>query len=307
MSAPREISVHPDACGALGLEPQELPSFVEDCIEGHRRVLSERPSAALKNAPETAVTVVRLPGRCAVCVKEFRFRGWVRALKSVFRRSQGLRTFLNGTKLIDAGVGAALPIALVRERRCGVVRTEWVVMEYLADAVELDRYLVSRIAAGWSTDERRSLALSFGRFIGAMHGRGIYHSDLKTCNILVSDSAPADSNGEDPSSRRTRFSLLDYDDVTLSALVNDRRKVKNLTQIFLSTPIAVKAADRLRFFREYTLHAGINRKRRRLIAQRVLQLAAGRQVLYVGPNGDVVEDWTRVTNGRAQCGPRPNA
>lgn len=286
-----DIMLDADAGGILGLDEDALPRFVEDCVAEHHSVLSEQPSSVLKDAPETAVTIVRLPGRPAVCVKEFRLRSRLHAVKSLFRRTKGLRTFLNGRKLVDSGIGAPLPLALLRKRRFGVVETEWVLMEYLADALELDRYLVTRIRAGWTADERRSLALSFGRFVGTMHGRGVYHSDLKTCNILVSDSAASDDTGDDSPNRRTRFSLLDYDDVIFSAFVNDRRKAKNLTQIFLSTPTAVRAADRLRFLREYALHGGINRMRRKAIAHRVLQHAVGRRILYVGLNGDVGEDW----------------
>ncbi|MCA1959544.1 MAG: lipopolysaccharide kinase InaA family protein [Desulfomonile sp.] len=281
---------HPDAGVILDLDPQELPRFVEKCLLEHHRVLAKHRPNVRKDAPETAVTIVHIPGLPAVCVKEFRTRGRLHALKSLFRHTQGRRAFVNGGKLLDAGVGAALPLALIQERRFGAVETEWIVMEHLADAVELDRYLVKRIEAGWSADERRSLALALGRFIGTLHGRGIYHADLKTCNVLVYDGA-AEGCAVEPPSRRARFSLLDYDDVSFSALVNDRRKVKNLTQLFLSTPTAVRASDRLRFLREYALHAGINRKERKIIARRVRRQAAGRRILYVGLNGDVVEDW----------------
>jgi len=292
MSARREMITHPDAGAILDIDPQEISQFVERCLQEHGRILAEQREDVRKDAPETAVTIVNIPGHPAVCVKEFRTRGRLHALKGLFRRTQGRRTFVNGSKLLDAGVGAALPLALVRDRWFGAVETEWVVMEHLADSVELDRYLAKRIEAEWSTDERRSLALALGRFIGTLHGRGIYHADLKTCNVLVYDGAEKERGRESPS-RRARFSLLDYDDVSFSALVNDRRKVKNLTQLFLSTPIAVRAADRLRFLREYALHAGTNRKDRKVMARRVLRQAAGRPILYVGLQGDVVEEWER--------------
>ena len=73
--------------------------------------------------------------------------------------------------------------------------------------------------------------------------------------------------------------------------MSDARKVKNLVQIFLSTPRAITATDRLRFLREYARQAGIDRDRRREMARRVLKTATGRQILYVGPDGDVTEAW----------------
>jgi len=174
-------------------------------------------------------------------------------------------------------------------------------MEVVPGALELDRYLAQRIALRWTADERRGLARLLGRFIGSIHGQGVFHSDLKTCNIVVSShEAPLKSDsdlsepvaGPEAASRSTvRFSLLDYDDVRFSREVPDRKRVKNLVQIFLSTPVAVKAAQRLLFLNEYALHAGLSRSRKREIALEVIKAARGKDVIYVGFEGDVREGW----------------
>ena len=52
-----------------------------------------------------------------------------------------------------------------------------------------------------------------------------------------------------------------------------RKKVKNLIQIFLSTPVGIRASDRLRFLREYGRRPGIDRATRREMAREVLAFA----------------------------------
>jgi serine/threonine protein kinase len=295
------FAIHPESSTDLNCSEQDLADFVRKAVEEHTRLLSSKSGAIRKDAPESAVTLVDLPGFPQVCVKEFRWRGWLHALKGLFRPTQGLRTYRNGRQLSEMGISCAGPLALVRKRTFGIVRSEWVIMGVIPGALELDRYIVKQIALGWTPDEMRGLARLLGRFIGSIHARGVFHSDLKTCNIVVSGSGSSpkpNSNppisDEDPSassSSTVHFSLLDYDDVTFAREVTDKKRIKNLLQIFLSTPMAVKASQRLLFLDEYALHAGLSRSRKRDIAREVVKAAQGKDVLYVGFDGDVCERW----------------
>jgi serine/threonine protein kinase len=293
------IEIHPEAATILNHGEQSLTDFVLKAIEEHARVMRSKESAIRKDAPESGVTLVDLPGFPRVCVKEFRWRGWLHALKGIFRPTQGLRTYHNGQRLSQMGISCARPLGLVRKSTLGTVRTEWVIMEVIPGALELDRYMVKQISLGWTPDERKGLARLFGRFIGSIHARGVFHSDLKTCNIVVSDagSTPeadsAQSTSEGSSkvyhSGTVHFSLLDYDDVTFAREVTDKKRIKNLIQIFLSTPIAVRASQYLLFLDEYALHAGLSRNVKRGVAREVVRDSRGKDVLYVGFDGDVRE------------------
>jgi tRNA A-37 threonylcarbamoyl transferase component Bud32 len=298
----REISglsvhIHPSAGSILHAGEEDLTAFFLSALEEHKNVLGSGARTILKNAPESAVTLVEIAGFPTVCVKEFRWRGWLHALKGLFRPTQGSRTFRNGRRLNDAGVPAASPLALIAKRSLGLIRTEWVVMEVVPGAMELDRYILTRLAEPWTREEERSLTLLLGRFTGTMHAKGIFHSDLKTCNILVADEVcrPLHPHGQESRRQKRscspRFALVDYDDVTFSRDVNDRRRTKNLVQIFLSTPVAIRASSRLRFLTEYALHAGIGARQKRRAAREVIKAASGRHILYVGFQGDIVEEW----------------
>ncbi|MGB6065435.1 MAG: lipopolysaccharide kinase InaA family protein [Desulfomonilaceae bacterium] len=295
------FEIHPEASTILNHDEEDLTEFALKAIEKHAHLLRTNSRTIRKDAPESAVTLVDLPEFPRVCVKEFRWRGWVHALKGLFRPTQGLRTYRNGSRLSQMGISCARPLALIRRGIFGLVKSEWVIMEIVPDALELDRYITQRIDVGWTPDEKRGLARLFGRFVGTIHARGVFHSDLKTCNIVVSahgSSAQIGSNPSESAARSSasawdavRFSLLDYDDVTISREIADKKRIKNLVQIFLSVPVSVKASQRLLFFNEYALHAGLRRKRKREIARGVIKAARGKEILYVGFDGDVREKW----------------
>jgi hypothetical protein len=285
-----------------------IDDILREALSAHQAALRGRGEIR-KNAPESAVTLVPLKNGTRVCVKEFKWRGLVHSLKSLVRSTPGLRSFRNGRGLLEAGLGAARPLALFREKNNGLTNAEWVVMEAVEGAVELDRYLLSRINAPWTRGERRSLARALGRLIGTMHAAGVFHSDLKTCNILVTEIAGSDKTAAGPFDAgapcthrsgpsaagecqpTARFRLIDYDDVDFGRHITSKRRVKNLVQLFLSTPSAIGPTDRLRFLREYALHAGMGRTARRRLAEQVLRRVQDRTILYVGFEGDVVEQW----------------
>jgi hypothetical protein len=297
----RFLRIHAEAARILGADPNSIPAFVLSSIEEHNKQLLSHTGAILKDSPESAVTLVDIPGFPRVCVKQFRWRGRVHAVKGLFRPTQGLRTFRNGWKLLSAGIPVAAPLALLRERRMGLVAREYIIMEVIPGAQEMDRYVLARIRHSWTVAEKHGTAALFGRFIGTMHAEGIFHADLKTCNIMVSDDAstPQDTpesheqlqQPRHTSERTIRFALLDYDEVRFFRVVSKSKRIKNLVQIFLSTPVAIGATNRLRFLTEYALHMGMNAQQRRETARAVTEAAKGREVLYVGPEGDCREPW----------------
>jgi serine/threonine protein kinase len=271
------ISLNPEAVRLIGSE-EGLRQFARDAFDEHRRILLAGGDAVKKNSSETAVTVVQLPDRPPVCVKEFRWRGGLHAAKGLFRATQGLRTFRNGELLISLGFLAARPMAFMRDAAFGLVKSEWVIMEYIPDGLELDRYIVKKISENWDPEEQRRMVRLFGRYLARLHSAGIAHADLKTCNILVKEDAD-----------QVRFFLLDYDDVRFQRSVSWKQRAKNLTQIFLSSPLSLGPAQRSRLLGEYAFHCGIGGKDRKKLAQKILKMVGNRDILYVGFQGDVRE------------------
>jgi hypothetical protein len=143
------VSIHPEARRILKSQDEDLAGFAFSCIREHNRILSSNNGPIMKNAPESAVTIVQLPGWPSVCVKELRWRGWGHALKGFFRPTQGLRTFRNGWRLQRQGVNVAAALVLARRKRLGLIESEWIIMEVIPVALEMDRYLEKKIADSW--------------------------------------------------------------------------------------------------------------------------------------------------------------
>jgi tRNA A-37 threonylcarbamoyl transferase component Bud32 len=298
MNSDVSLKIHPEAARILQSREEDVREFAVACLQEHDRTLIAKTGPILKNSPETAVTLVELPGAPKVCVKEFRWRGYRHAAKGLFRLTQGARTFRNGWRLIEHGISCPAPLVLATEKRSGLVRSEWVIMEAPVAALEMDRYLLKRMASSWTPEEKRDLTRMFGRFMGAVHAKGIFHSDLKTCNILVSEERRELKDNRNPEGTPSatvvpvvRFSLLDYDDMGFLWEVSRKKRRKNLSQLFLSVPVAVGAAQRLRFLSEYALHVGMNIRERRATAVEVVRACRGKEILYVGFSGDVREKW----------------
>jgi serine/threonine protein kinase len=169
-------------------------------------------------------------------------------------------------------------MALVRETTAGMIKSEWVVMEFIPDGLELDRYILKKISENWQPEEQRRIVRLFGRYLARLHSAGVVHADLKTCNILVREETD-----------QVRFFLLDYDDVRFQRSISWRQRAKNLSQIFLSSPLSLGPAQRSRFLSEYAFHCGIGAKERKRLARKVLKLVGNRDILYVGFQGDIRE------------------
>lgn len=292
------ITLNQAAASELGIADEEIEPFLYRAIVEHEKALDSNPAAIRKNAPESRVSVVEFDNGPQVCVKEFRPRGVLHALKGLFRPTHGLRTFRNGLRLDKAAVPVARPLGLLRKRTLGLVHTEWVVMEVLPGGVEFDRYVLGKIRAEWPVAEKQAFVRAFGRLIGSLHRKGVFHADLKTCNIVVQEQhSRPDSDDRERSGEPTghyasfRFALLDYDEVDFSGKMTERRRVKNLVQIFLSAPTALDAKDRMRFLTVYAREAGLDSAEKRRIAESVIEKARGRTILYVGFDGDVIETW----------------
>ncbi len=269
----------------LACSRTDLNRLIPAALEAHANAIEAGGACLLKNAPESAVTRVNVSdGSAALCVKEFKWRNSRHAAKGLIRATQAIRSFRNGERLNVVGIGVARPLALIRETVWGIALREWFIMEAPNGAVELDRRM-DGLSAGSATG-RSHLMSAVAVFLGRLHNMGIFHSDLKTCNIMVVGSCDIP--------RPQDLRLVDYDNVTFFRSIPSSKAVKNLCQLFLSTPVSVGSVERMRFLNTYAQVRGLDRQAKMTMAGEVLRQAAGRGILYVGRNGDVSEEWERM-------------
>ncbi len=254
-----------------------------EMINTHREIVKNSPSLLLKNSPKTVVSMVETPGGLGsrTCVKQYRYvTAWGR-IKDCFRYSKGKISWIAANELFRRGISTLKPLAYVEKTRLGLLVESFFLMESPADYLEMDRYLIKSFGNGPSGDmtlKKRSFIRQFAQCIGRLHRSDIFHSDLKTCNILARERP----GGWD-------FSFIDLDAVHLETEVNSRRALRNLVQINCSTPGFLGYADRIRFLTWYLQIHSIPMQKRDLI-KAILEESQKRGVVYVSPEGDVTEE-----------------
>jgi tRNA A-37 threonylcarbamoyl transferase component Bud32 len=224
----------------------------------------------MKRDSKTALTRFPLENEKiqSVVVKQYKVGCMVCLIKNIFRGSAGRKAWIAGNGLLVYGLNTPEPLALMEKKVLGITTSSYLIMEDARDCLEMDRYILKDFHDKLSLSrlkKKRALINNLAETMGRMHNLNIFHHDLKTCNIMVKE--------KDKSSYIT---FLDFDKVSFEEEITIQKRVKNLTQMNLSTPKLISTTDRLRFLKEY---------------REIINLSKTEKILYVSSNGDVTEDW----------------
>lgn len=247
-------------------------------LRAHRKTARFSRDKLLKYSHKTIVSMIdssRANGR-RVCVKEYRYQSVLERVKNSFRRPKGKASWVAGNVLYRRGFCPAKPLAYVERRKLGLLHEAFYLTEALPDDLEMDRYLIQRFGERPGTDLRKFLK-RFAEWMGILHQEGIYHNDLKTCNILVRETPDG-----------WRFNLIDLEDVVQETEIGSEKILRNLVQINCSIPKSLSYAHRTRFLKEYLRANPIAVEERSLI-KRVFEESRRRGIVYVSPQGDVID------------------
>jgi tRNA A-37 threonylcarbamoyl transferase component Bud32 len=247
---------------------------LREVIREHRRIVEEEPRALLKNSLRVAVSLVG-KGEEKFCVKQFSYPTLGERMKECFRREKGLKAWVAANGLKARGITGLKLLAFAKRTRCLGVREGFLLMEALENGQEMDRYLVKGFD-GFSS--KRRFIRSFAHWLSELHHKGVYHQDMKTCNIWVSEK----EGGWD-------FTLLDLEDVALDETVNGEQLFRTCLQLNTSVPGTITRGDRLRFLRQYLENRSVPLEKRKW-AKQMMEETRKRGILYVAPWGVVRED-----------------
>jgi serine/threonine protein kinase len=172
------------------------------------------------------------------------------------------------------GIPSLKPLAWVERKNWSGLKESFLFMEALADDQEMDRYILKGFE---DLNKKRLFIKTFARWLDGLHKRSLFHRDMKTCNILVSE------RGE-----TWDFHLLDFEDLLMGEKVNRKKLFRNFLQLNTSTPKVMTKVDRFRFFREY-LRLNPIVKDQRIFLWRLISESRRRGLVYVSPQGVVTE------------------
>lgn len=260
--------------GAILYRRRDFPfSSLEKAIEGHLALLKERPSELIKQSPEVNVSL--LPeGEGRVCIKQFNYpRGWEQ-VKENFRLSKGLKAWIGGNGLRVRQMPSVRPLSLLLRRSWLRVKESFLVMEALGTGQEMDRFILDGFK---DMTEKRRFIRACARWLIDVHQRGVFHRDMKTCNIWISKAGET-----------WNFRFLDWEDIRLDRNVGEMDLFRNLLQLNTSTPKTLTTADRFRFFNEY-LELNPIIHDRKVFLNRLIRESKLRGLVYVAPCGVATE------------------
>jgi hypothetical protein len=213
---------------------------VLEAIARHRKNDALGRKACEKWGPGSSVSRVQLesggPPR-DLAVKLHRWRGVRGALSDWWRASRAVRARAGRVRLTPCGVDSPALLAIAERRRAGLVLESWELAEFRTDAQPLP---VALATTGAGRRSRRALLAAVGDLVGALHGAGIDHPDLKPSNLLVGATGA--------------LALLDLDALVPPRRLTWRRRVRALGQLeAYARDLApeLSRADRLRVLRAY--------------------------------------------------------
>jgi hypothetical protein len=242
-------------------------------MEKHQSLVRDQSSSLVKYSQKVIVSILNDEGE-RLSIKQFcypYFWGWV---KEHFRRSKGVKAWVAANGMRSRGIPSLRPLALVEKKKWTGLKESLLFTEAPADSQEMDRYILRGFE---DIMRKRSFIRVFARWLDGLHRMGLYHKDMKTCNILVLEKGET-----------WEFRLLDFEDINMDEKVNRKNLFRNFLQLNTSTPNVITKADRLRFFREYLRLNPIVEDEKTFL-RGLTDESRKRGLVYVSPDGVVTE------------------
>jgi hypothetical protein len=209
-----------------------------------------------------------------ICLKQFCYPHLWGRMKEHFRRPKGLKSWMAANGMRVRGIPSLKALALAERKSWFGLQESFLFTEVLEEDQEMDRYILKGFE---DFNKKRLFIKTFARWIGGLHRMRIYHKDMKTCNILISERG----EGWD-------FHLLDFEDLLMDEKVNEKKLFRNLLQLNTSTPKIMTKVDRFRFFKEYVRLNPII-KEQKVFLRGLMNESRRRGLVYVSPQGVVTE------------------
>lgn len=244
-----------------------------DLIRNHAFSVKENLPGVLKTSGKIAVT--RLPAfhetTESVCIKEYKYPSLFKRFLYSFCNSPARRAWFAAHGLIALNVKTPAPVALLEEKRFGILRKSFIITEEVVASLPCNTYIGETFQNPYDKAVSRKkriflscLATSFRQ----LHDSGIYHHDLKANNIMVVELPDT-----------WKFFYLDLDRVCFDKTITLKKKIKNLSQLNASLSHCITYTDRLRFYRAYTGTKNLDSENKRIL-QAIIQLSLRRKHIW---------------------------
>lgn len=220
-------------------------NMLVDLINEHILSFKKKSDNVIKSSLKTGVTRVRVSNEKtkSVCIKEYRYPSFLKRFLRSFISSPARKAWFAAHGILALNFLTPQPIALIEEKKFSMLKKSFLIMEDISDFLPSYKYISEKFSCyDKVTVEKKQMFVSrLAASLRQFHDSGVYHSDLKGSNIMITE-LPDTWN----------IFYIDLDRVYFNKRITLKKKIKNLTQLNASMPNCITYTDRLRFYRTYT-------------------------------------------------------
>ena len=197
-----------------------------------------------------------------VYIKQYLCRSACDFIKHLVRASRARRAFKAALMLEKNGFETPAVIAMGECKASFFDRGNFLVTLEVENAKQIYQFIPESMEnfTKEQLQDKRELIRAFGRTVGRMHARGIFHGDLKVVNVL----ARQEKSG-------WRFFFIDNERTKKFRRLPVWLRIKNLVQINMNRMAALTTTDRMRFFKKYKISNRISKDQQKIVIKKVLQ------------------------------------
>jgi tRNA A-37 threonylcarbamoyl transferase component Bud32 len=256
--------VRGDTC--IWIERKLVGSTFVDRLADSDRLLADPACEIIKD--QKKVTVGRLTlGVGAVpyeiYIKRYNVFSLRHRLVSPFVMSGALRALHGATVLRRWKIPSVAPLGAVERRYWGLLAKSFFISEKISGGKTVDVYWrddLRCLPGDAGRRQRREFLVRLGELFQMLHGRAIYHNDLKDANILAARRQ-----------QTTAFFLLDLEGVRQYRRLTEKRRLKNLVQLHRTLGRYLRQADKLVVLKHYLGNSYAERRIRRQWIKQILR------------------------------------
>ena len=252
---------------SIWIERKLVGSTLVDQLADSDRLLADPTCEIIKDQKKTTVGRLTLGVGATsyeIYIKRYNVFSVRHRLVSPFVMSGALRALHGATVLRRWKIPSVAPLGAVERRYWGVLAKSFFIPEEITGGKTVDAYWrddLRCLPEGTGRRQRRDFLVRLGELFQMLHGRAIYHNDLKDANILAARRQ-----------QMTAFFLLDLEGVRQYRRLSDKRRVKNLVQLHRTLGRYLRKPDKLVVLKHYLGNSYAERSvRRQWIKQIVRQ------------------------------------
>jgi len=252
---------------SIWIERKLVGSTLVDQLADSDRLLADPTCEIIKDQKKTTVGRLTLGVGATsyeIYIKRYNVFSVRHRLVSPFVMSGALRALHGATVLRRWKIPSVAPLGAVERRYWGVLAKSFFISEEITGGKTVDAYWrddLRCLPEGTGRRQRRDFLVRLGELFQMLHGRAIYHNDLKDANILAARRQ-----------QMTAFFLLDLEGVRQYRRLSDKRRVKNLVQLHRTLGRYLRKPDKLVVLKHYLGNSYAERSiRRQWIKQIVRQ------------------------------------